>query len=178
MKRLLLVLAACGGSSPAPSKMDSQMMSSSGMPADPAATYGPLEVGADWSTYAKVNTTPFKSETHGGRLVDTYVNAAGLAAYQAGEDLPVGAVVVKTSQEDDGTAGPLFVMEKRAAGFNPEHGDWWFALHWEEPPAYWRKKLGGPLYWRTPSKKAKYCSDCHDDFVTGMGGVPDGHRAW
>ena len=40
------------------------------------------------------------------------------------------------------------------------------------------KRLGGPIYWRTPSKKADYCQNCHDDFVNGMGGVPDEQKAF
>ena len=190
MKRTFIViaLAACGGGSRAgktdPStagklgKMDSMMMEGGGMGADAASTFGPLEVGADWQTYTKLNKASFKSETHGGRMVDSYVNAIGLEAFNKGEDMPVGSIVVKTSKDsDDGSTGPVFVMEKRAAGFNKDHGDWWFAIHWADPPPMWKKRLGGgPVYWRTPSKKADYCAKCHDDFVTGIGGVPDDQK--
>ncbi|MBA3391727.1 MAG: cytochrome P460 family protein [Deltaproteobacteria bacterium] len=159
--------------------MDSSMVSNKAMPVDAASTFAPLEIGADWQTYTRLNKASFKSETHGGRMVDAYVNSIGLAAFKAGEDLPVGAIVVKTSRDaDDGSEGPIFVMEKRAPGFNKEHGDWWYAIHWANPPAAWAKKLGGPVYWRTPSKKADYCSACHDDFVTGIGGVPAEQQTW
>jgi hypothetical protein len=173
--------AACsggGGSNNKPmSKMDSMMVEGMGMKSDPASAFGPLEVGADWQSYTKLNKASFPSDTHGGRMVDVYVNPIGLDAFKAGTEMPVGSVVVKTSKEPDGE-GPLFVMEKREAGFNPEHGDWWFAIHWAEPPAGWAKRLGGPIYWRTPSKKADYCSDCHDGYDHQIGGVPDEQKTW
>ena len=183
----IALVAACGGggkTGTTPSddklgKMDSTMVSNKDMPVDEASKFGPLEIGADWQSYTKVNKAPFKSETHGGRMVDTYVNNTGLDAFKKNEDLPVGSIVVKTSKDaDDGSEGPVFVMEKRAPGFNKEHGDWWFAIHWANPPAKWAQKLGGPIYWRTPSKKANYCADCHDNYVTGLGGVPDEQKAW
>lgn len=174
---VLLVTAACGGGTATPSKMDTAMASNQAMPPDDASTFGPLEIGADWRTYTKLNKASFKSETHGGRMVDTYVNAVGRAAFEAGEDMPVGSIVVKTSRDESGE-GPIFVMEKRAPGSSSAHGDWWYAIHWANPPAAWANKLGGPIYWRTPSKKADYCWKCHDDFVTGLGGVPEDQRAW
>lgn len=184
---VIALVAACGGggksgTTPAGEKMgkmDSAMMSNKTMPVDDASKYGALEVGADWKSYTKVNKASFKSDTHGGRMVDTYVNNTGLEAFKKGEDMPVGSIVVKTSKDaDDGTDGPVFVMEKRPAGFNKDHGDWWYAIHWENPPPMWQKRLGGPIYWRTPSRKADYCADCHDNYVTGLGGVPDEQKAW
>lgn len=175
---IAIALTACGGGSKVEKtdsgKMDSSMMAGGGLAADEASTFGPLEIGADWATYTKLNKASFKSDTHGGRMVDSYVNTIGLDAFNKGEEMPVGSIVVKTSKDStDGSTGPVFVMEKRAAGFNKEHGDWWFAIHWAEPPENWKKRFGGPIYWRTPSKKADYCAKCHDDFVTGIGGVPD-----
>lgn len=171
-------LAACGG---AGAKMDQQgagMMSAKAMASDPAATFGPLEVGADYASYVKMNTTPVTSETHGGRLVDTYVNAVGAAAYLDDDaELPEGTVIVKTSMEaSGGGAGPIFVMEKRAPGFDAEHGDWAYAIHWAEPPPAWAKRLGGPIYWRSPSPRVNYCVECHDNYDRNLGGVPGDHR--
>ena len=150
------------------------------MPPDPASVYGPLDVGADWATFNKVSKEPFLSETHGGRMVEVYVNDVGLAAYKAGEgDMPVGSIVVKSSKDDKGVDGPLFVMEKRAAGYDRAHGDWYYAIHWANPPAEWLPKIGGgPIFWRSPSPKAAYCAGCHDDLDRNLGGVPKIHRAW
>ena len=104
--------------------------------------------------------------------------AAAAATAAAGTaELPVGTVIVKTSAEvkdgrATGEAGPIFVMEKRAAGFDAEHGDWAYAIHWAEPPARWRATLGGPIYWRSPSPKVGYCVECHDNYDRNLGDVP------
>ncbi|MBK9036505.1 MAG: cytochrome P460 family protein [Myxococcales bacterium] len=180
---VVVALSGCGSSPPRPAEpaMDPQltsMMKSTDMPMDDGATFGPLAVGADYAAYVHMNTAPVPSETHGGRLVDTYVNAVGAAAYLDDEaEIPVGTVVVKTSVETKdgaatGEAGPIFVMEKKAPGFDPEHGDWAYAIHWAEPPARWAAKLGGPIYWRSPSHKVGYCVECHDNYDRNLGGVP------
>lgn len=183
MKKLALAavaivgLVGCGGAGAPMDRQGAGMMSAKGMGADPAATFAPLEVGADYASYVKFNTSPVVSETHGGRLVDTYVNAVGAAAYLDEEaELPVGAVIVKTSTERDGAPGPIFVMEKRAPGFDPEHGDWAYAIHWAAPPAAWAKKLGGPIYWRSPSPRVGYCVECHDNYDRNLGGIPSDQR--
>lgn len=149
-------------------------------PADPAAVFGPLEKGADYKSWTKVNKEPVLSKTHGGRFVDTYVNAAGLEAYKNEDaDIPIGTVIVKSSWEaKDGkpseVAGPLFVMAR--VDDNGEPG-WWYALHWEKVPEAWQSKVGAAqVYWRTPSAKAGYCSECHDNYPRELGGVPKDKR--
>jgi hypothetical protein len=175
--------AACGGKQQTGdggddmSPMDKMMTESMHMSDDPGSAFGPLEVGADWQTYVKMNTSPVVSETHGGRHVDTYVNKVGAGAYlDESADIPVGTILVKTSTEADGSPGPLFIMEKKPAGFAPEQGDWYYALHWAEPSPAWKKKLGGPIYWRTPSKRAAYCWECHENYDRALGGVPAPQR--
>lgn len=188
-----LALVSCGGKTApatggAPAEadsMDDEMAKSMAMSNEPDA-FGPLDYGADYASYTKVNTEPVKSRTHGGRFVDTYVNDLGLAAYQDPAEeaaLPEGTVIVKTSWETaDGAptdvAGPIFVMVKREAGFAPDHDDWWYAIQWASPPEKWEQKLGGPIYWRTPSKKADYCWECHENYDRGLGMVPEGMRTW
>jgi hypothetical protein len=187
---VVVVVAACGGNKttgtiavpPAPmGKMDSMMMEGGKMSGDEASVYGALDVGVDWQSYTRLNKVAFESQTHGGRMVDVYVNAIGIDAYRSSSPMPVGSIVVKPSHQADGTEGPVFVMEKRAAGFNSEHGDWYFAIHWADPPGEWKQKVGGgPIYWRTPSPKVSYCADCHDayDDHDSLGGVPEAERAW
>jgi hypothetical protein len=65
----------------------------------------------------------------------------------------------------------VFVMEKRAPGYSPEHGDWYFAIHWAEPTPDQRKALGGPIYWRGSSPRVAYCYDCHDSYDRSLGGL-------
>jgi hypothetical protein len=142
----------------------------------PEDRYGPLEVGADYLRYRKLTDRPFESLAHGSRWVDVYVNERGAAEYLSGAPIPVGTIVVKTSWQADHGApsavpGPVFVMEKRAAGYWPERDDWYFAIHWADPPAAERAKLGGPIYWRGKSPRAAYCWECHDLYDRRLGGL-------
>ena len=185
---LIMGLAACGGKDsdvkePGPSNETDVKPSNEGV-SDPAAVYGPLEKGADYKSWTKLNTAPVKSKTHGGRYVDTYVNPEGVEAYKNDDaDIPVGTVIVKPSWEAgaDGptdVAGPTFVMA-RVAGDDGEP-TWWYGFHWEKVPESWQPKLGGAsqIYWRTPSKKVDYCSGCHDNYPRELGGIPKDKRSW
>jgi hypothetical protein len=161
MRILLLVLVACGAAPRAHEDAESR--------------YGPLEVGADYATYRKVSAQPFLSRAHGDRWVEVYVTAEAADAYLSGDDMPAGAVVVKTSWLDEGgapsrVAGPIFVMRKEPAGTDPAREDWWYAIHWAAPVGEYAE--GGPIYWRGHSKKAEYCwLKCHDNYDRGLGGL-------
>jgi hypothetical protein len=153
------------------------------MPESDESTFGPLEVGADYARYSKVSKEPFPSKTHGGRFVEVYVNDKGYDAYTKDQDYPVGTVIVKTSWENEGgkpstTAGPIFVMRKEAAGYSPDHDDWYYAIHWEKPTQAQLGFLKGPIYWRGKSPKVEYCWKCHDNYDKSIGGVPPAKRAY
>ena len=153
------------------------------MPETDESKFGPLELGADYKDYRKVSTEPFASKTHGGRFVEVYVNDVGYAAYTKDEALPEGTVIVKTSWENvegkaSSTPGPIFVMKKEAAGYSPDHEDWYYAIHWEKPTDAQLKFLKGPIYWRGKSPKVEYCWKCHDNYDKSLGGVPADKRAW
>lgn len=140
------------------------------------AAFGPLEVGANYRSFRKVSAEPFLSLDHGNRWVEVWVNEVGAQAYVDETEIPVGTIVVKTSwvtvnKRRTDVAGPIFVMEKRAPGYAPEHGDWWFAIHWANPPAADARKYGGPVYWRGRSHKVDYCWECHDNYDRGLGGL-------
>lgn len=100
----------------------------------------------------------------------------------------MGSIVVKESFEDAGghadpsQPGPVFVMERRAAGYAPDRADWWYAIHWAHPGgAHGRMPNGQPLapiYWRGASERVQYCEDCHNAFDNRMGGVPGAERTW
>ncbi|MDQ3339969.1 MAG: cytochrome P460 family protein [Myxococcota bacterium] len=162
----IVILIACGGSTP----------TTKPPPVDAEGVFGPLEVGADYATYTKLTEKPFLSLDHGNRWVDVYVNAIGLAAYDSNTPIPVGTIVVKTSVLDEhgapgSVAGPLFIMEKRAPGYAPDEHDWWYALHWADPPAEDAAKFGGPIYWRGKSARVDYCAECHTDYERSLGGL-------
>jgi hypothetical protein len=174
---VVLLLIGCGGGAKA---VENPPMEKPAV-TDGEAVFGPLEVGADWQTYKQMNSSPVLSKTHGGRFVDTWVNEVGAAAYQGEADIPVGSVVVKTSWENDGgkpstVPGPIFVMRKMEPGYAPDHGDWYYAIHWAEPVGEQQAKLGGPIYWRGKSKKVDYCWTCHDNYDRELGGVPPDHQ--
>ena len=140
---------------------------------DREAIYGPLEVGADYTTYRKLTPEPFRSRAHGDRWVEVYVHPAAAAdAYLAGREMPVGSVVVKTSWQDAGgkpsqIPGPIFVMRKEPPGTNPALEDWWYAIHWERPA-----DGSAPIYWRGSSPKADYCwKKCHENYDRALGGL-------
>lgn len=161
---LVIALAACG----APSRPSTTSDES---------RFGPLEVGANAEDLRRVTEAPYLSRVHGDRWVHVYVSNPGADAYVSGAPIPVGTVIVKASWESgaDGkpssTEGPIFVMEKRAPGYAPEHDDWWYAIHWAEPTPAQRARLGGPIYWRGRSPKVAYCADCHDGYDRGLGGL-------
>lgn len=168
----LVLLLGCGSSPPAPATPATKAAPTA-KAADAESVYGPLDVGANYASFERLTTTPFLSQAHGSRWVDVYVNAIGAKAYLASTEIPVGTIVVKTSWIDQGgkpstTAGPIFVMEKRAPGYSPEHGDWYYAIHWATAPA----KFGGPMFWRGHSPKVAYCNEgCHDYYDRGLGGL-------
>lgn len=72
----------------------------------------------------------FVSRGHaGGRYrMQLFTNAVGKKAWQTGTHaLPAGALFAAAHTED-GRPGPLLVMQKRAAGYDPGHGDWYYAV--------------------------------------------------
>jgi hypothetical protein len=168
MRAWFLVLAACGGAG-APARPVP--------PVDREAQFGPLEVGADYATYTNLTPSPFKSKAHGDRWVEVWVPAKVADAYVAGDDIPPGTVIVKTSWVDEGgapskVAGPIFVMKKGPPGSDPAREDWFYAIHWANPPEPWKTELGGPIYWRGKSPKVEYCwRQCHDNYDRGLGGL-------
>ena len=139
--------------------------------------FGPLQIGADWTTYTKVNKSPVSCPDHGDRLCDFYVNKAGLAAYKSPKaKIPAGTIIVLRSwdKKPDGSRGdpgPLFVMEKRGPQDNIDRGNWYWAIHWAKPAGKWAKRLP-PIYWQSPSKKVAYCWHCHGAYDRGLVGTP------
>lgn len=180
MSFAVLLSISCGGSQAPETEAKTEAKAKAG---DPNSVFGPLEIGADWQSYTKLNTEPVESGDHGRRFVDTYVNDIGLEAYKTeGAEIPVGTIVVKTSWERDGdnpstTPGPIFVMEKRAPGYDPDNYDWYYAIHWESPTEPLKSKYG-QMYWRSPSPRVTYCFGCHNDYDRQLGMIPEEQRAW
>ncbi len=84
-----------------------------------------------WRRY---NRTPYRSATHGERFVNNYANTIGRAYgdFQAGDEMPVGSILAKDSfavtAAGDVFSGPLFLMEKMPADFNPTSRNWRYSM--------------------------------------------------
>ena len=110
-----------------------------------------------WTNYA---TQPYVSGTHGGRFVNNYANARGsnYSLYENAGPAPEGTVLAKDSfkVKPNGkvSAGPLFLMEKMATGFNAESMDWRYTLIM--PNGKVLGTTGGKN-----SAKMGFCAECH-----------------
>lgn len=123
---------------------------------DGGAIDGASALPSDYRTkFAKVNKARFVSSGHAaGRWdVDIYANdPAQKALALRSRDVPVGAIVVEEHFEKGGAGGPgpVMVMEKRAKGYAPEHGDW----RWTVVGAAGQLVKDGVV---------ESCVGCHDD---------------
>lgn len=114
-----------------------------------------------YQTWRRYNIVPYRSAPHGELLVNNYANAlaAGYGKYERLGSLPAGSVVVKDSfivtHGGEVMTGPLFLMEKREAGFNAGSNDWLFMM--VEPT--------GAVVGITKGKNSaavRFCADCHN----------------
>ena len=111
----------------------------------------------DWPRYNKV---PYRSETHGNRYVNNYANdvARDYGAFEDAGVMPAGSVVAKNSfgvsAKGQVSLGPLFVMEKMSAGFNPASADWRYTMIMPDGSIYGTTKGAS-------SAKVQFCVDCH-----------------
>ena len=141
-----------------------------------AAVKDPVAEAAfkQYKKWKKVNTAPVLSATHGNRYVFTYLNkTAEPAGLQGRFPFPKGAVLAKESFEGrdgkPGPQGPLFIMEKRGAGYDREHADWHYAI--VEPSGAVAMSGNGHQ-----SSATNFCAACHatakaNDYVFGNGTI-------
>ena len=110
-----------------------------------------------WKNHA---ARPYVSDTHGARFVNNYANERGAANYGLFEDAgpaPEGTVLAKDSFTVKGgrvAAGPLFLMEKMAAGFDADTRDWRYTLIL--PSGKVVGSTGG-----AGTGKVAFCAECH-----------------
>lgn len=114
-----------------------------------------------WGKWERFSSVSYRSDTHGGRLVNNYSNSIGKKAYgqyDAVKRMPIGSTLAKDSfvVNANGTValGPLFLMEKMTRGFNKATADWRYAM----------VMPNGTLFGITGGKNAaglKFCHDCH-----------------
>ena len=125
----------------------------------------------DWRRYS---TVPYLSDAHGLRYVNNYANDAGrdYGMYEEAGDMPPGAITIKESfvLSQDGRigVGPLFTIEKHAAGTFPDRRDWPYSM----------VMPNGSV--QVSAAIQKFCNVCHiiagdeDDYLMFF---PDEYRA-
>jgi len=119
----------------------------------------------DYRSWAPANTLPANPGFHGGRFLLTFVNPTGAEAYMRyaeDPDIPAGTVIAKESfrvtESGKVQKGPLFLMEKVAAGTSPETMDWYYMAV---------APNGAPMAVNVMSA----CNTCHIDNFGHQGGL-------
>lgn len=104
---------------------------------------------------------PVKSGPHGNRWIRVWVSPEAEAAYKTGGQLPLGALVVMSSQEDrwgrpGPDAGPLYALEVTKEG--PR-----LTFYWPQVPEARRADVQGEAsaYWRGSDARLQTCMACH-----------------
>ncbi len=126
----------------------------------------PAEFVRDYRNWTPANTLPANPGFHGGRFLLTYINEVGAAEYlkfaEENVNIPAGTVIAKESfaVSEDGKVkpGPLFFMQKVAAGVSPETDDWYYMAV---------APNGKPM--AVPVMTA--CNECHIGIYGSQGGL-------
>lgn len=118
-------------------------------------------VAVDYVDWARFNVVPYQSATHGNRFVNNYASptaAEEYGNYEDGGPMPEGSALAKesfvVSAKGVVSPGPLFIMEKMAAGFHEESGDWRYSM------VLPNGKVGG-ITNGEGSDKVEFCIGCH-----------------
>jgi hypothetical protein len=115
----------------------------------------------NYLNFGRYSRVAYQSATHGGRYVQNYANEHGKAygAFEKAGTLPVGTLLAKDSFSAAANGklgvGPLFLMQKMAAGFNKTSRDWKYTMIMPD----------GKIFGVTGGKKAaavKFCYECHN----------------
>ena len=174
-----LILAACGGSettAEAPMEQPCADMQPCAemQPCGEAQACAPPAAGGEapatdhdwaaWQSWEKLSAEPFESGGHQGAWVEVYVSPEHVDAFTALDgEMPRGMAIVKAAYADEGGAPGdlqnLTVMAKMDAGYDPEHGDWYYGVL--DPSGATAMQQG----------KLQMCIGCHDgaetDYVFG-----------
>jgi hypothetical protein len=82
----------------------------------------------DWREWNKTSPTPYLSGEHSSWATIYFDELAGKSSQSANGQFSPCAKIIKVHFTDvSGTAiRKLFLMTKMPAGFDPDHGDWWY----------------------------------------------------
>lgn len=160
-----LALAACGSGRGTP---PAAAASPESTPASPTASAAPTPAEqpsvAGWRSWPQTNDARFVSRGHKGKWVDVYVNPVGESEYRAANGpYAVGATIVKVhyANETSQEIIKLAVMRKMDAGYDPDHGDWYYGVYGADGT---EPKMSG---------KIGKCISCHEraadrDYAFGL----------
>lgn len=119
-------------------------------------------VGNEWAAaypdWGAAFVVPGGVGNHGSRFLTTFVNEVGFSEYvrftEEDTKMPVGTVIAKESfnvdKKGNVRVGPLFFMEKVAAGEADEFGNWLYSAV---------QSKGKPM-----KIKQSFCHGCHGNF--------------
>jgi len=119
-----------------------------------------LKVASAYPKWTRYSRIAYQSSTHGGRFVQNYANAVAgnYGRYEKAGKMAVGAYLAKdsfsVSADGEVGVGPLFIMRKMDAGWNPASGDWKYTMVLPT----------GAIFGETKGKNAanmKFCAECH-----------------
>ena len=96
----------------------------------------PKKYVEDYRTWTPASTLPANPGVHGERYLMTWVSPEGADEYMKfadeGVKIPAGTIIAKESftvnKKGVAKAGPLFIMEKVAAGKSPKTNDWYYMM--------------------------------------------------
>ncbi len=115
-----------------------------------------------WARFSRV---PYPAEAHGDRFMNNFANSVARDTYARWEGLgsmPAGSVLAKdsfvVSRKGSVSVGPLYVMSKQGARFNPAARDWRYEMIMPDGAV------------RADAKLQTFCNNCHR-----RAGAPDDH---
>lgn len=143
------------------------------VPVAPPAADGLTRI-LDYASLEPLHVQPVKTTVHGLRWIRAWITPASAEAYRKGEPLPVGTLVVMSTQEDrwgrpSTDLGPLYALEIKADG-KPE-----LTFYWGRVPETRRAEVGGAerAHWQGRDANLEGCMACH---AQGMAPLKDRSR--
>ena len=118
------------------------------------------EVALGYTAWRRFSRRAYPSATHGNRHVQNYANEAAKSygAYEEAGPMPDGAKLAKDSfsvmADGSVSVGPLFIMEKMPADWNPDSGDWRYTMIMPDGSVFGATKDKG-------AAKVEFCVGCH-----------------
>lgn len=105
----------------------------------------------NWAPPAGVTGEAYAGQSPHGDMVKLYANRTAVAT---ADSLPVGSMIVKENFGPDGTTLMAVTLMYRVEGFDPEHGDWYWAKYEADGQV---SRMDGMAV----AGKVGMCIDCH-----------------